>query len=316
MSKCQSALLARGEQVRLRSVFVESDPERADLLEARAKIVGSNITPPEVWRCSFEAAMPDIVRWLEKDEFAFVFVDPFGWKDIVTPSILAPLLRRAHTELLINFMWNFVNLATGHATQKSNLETLFGPDWEEAANPGGEVKRRELMKLYRAKLSDTCDGQDIHRLRTGMLPVEYAGKKQVIFYLVYATHLVVFHEEAEKVAAKQSQFKLQHRLNNVAKTRGQNDLFSADDHRDEPRLPAHDLKDIWLKYIPSPGDEVVVNAIVMADLVEGTDYLFSEIKAAVKELIEEGIVQNLDAKRPRPTNPVDYRKTERLRRIK
>lgn len=320
MAACQTDLANRHhKQVRVRSVFVESDGGRADLLDAHVRRVPANIVRPEIWREPFDLAIPGILRWLEPDEFAFVFVDPFGWKGIIEPSVLAPFLMRPKTELLINFMWNFINLATGHPEQDANLTAVFGDEWRAAASSGGEVKQRELMRLYRRKLAETCQNKDHLRLRTAVLPVEYVDKKKVIFNLVYATHnatgLVVFWEQAEKAAIHQSRLKLQHRLNHIAKAQGQADMFGADSHKDEPRMPAQDLRAAWLRRLPGAGDELRVDTIVMADLIEETNALISDLQAALADLIKDGVLENTGAKRPRKTNIVNYQAKELLRRL-
>lgn len=321
MAACQAQLNDKlRHQVQIRSVFMETDAERADLLDAHVQQVPANIVRPEIWRTPFEEAIPGLLRWLQADEFAFVFVDPFGWKGIIEPAVLAPLLKRPHTELLINFMWNFINLATGLAEQDTNLAAVFGDDWREAAGSGGEAKQRELMRRYRRKLAEVCDGHGGQRLRTAVLPVEYIHKKKVIFNLVYATHhaagLVVFWEEAEKAARQQERLKLQHRLDQVVRKKGQSDLFSADDHEAERAFPSHDLKLAWLRRVPQVGDTVMVDMIVMADLIEETDGLLSDLQAALGELIKDGAIENTHAKRPRPVNAVNFRKNEVLRRLK
>ncbi|GLQ45985.1 hypothetical protein GCM10007862_10360 [Dyella lipolytica] len=321
MGACQANLQSKlGKTVRLRSVFLETDDERASLLEAHVQNAPQNIVQPEVWRKPFNDAIPDIIRWLEKDEFAFVFVDPFGWKNLIEPAVLAPFLRRPRTELLINFMWNFINLATGHEEQHANLEAVFGKDWRDATAGNADVKQRELMKLYRQLLVDTCNGHIPKPLRTAMLPVEYVDKKKVIFYLVYATHnatgLVTFREEAEQVAIEQTRLKLQHRLDAVAKQKGQGDFFSADTHEDAPKPPSQEVKDLWLRQMPTIGNTLTVDSELMADLIEDSDVLLSELQAALAVLIYDGIVENTAAKRLRPKFPVNYKKKEMLRRIK
>jgi hypothetical protein len=55
-----------------------------------------------------------VARWICNDEMTFVLIDPTGWKDVISPKVLAPILRKTSVEMLINVMWNFINLATGH----------------------------------------------------------------------------------------------------------------------------------------------------------------------------------------------------------
>ncbi|HEY4091673.1 MAG TPA: hypothetical protein VGN46_09175 [Luteibacter sp.] len=81
-------------------------------------------------------------------------------------------------------------------------------------------------------------------------------------------------------------------------------------------MPSYDLKLAWLKRMPRVGDTLTVGMMAMADLIEETDGLLSELQAALAELIKEGIVENAHAKRPRPVNAVNFRKDGTLRRLK
>ncbi|TCV97727.1 three-Cys-motif partner protein [Luteibacter rhizovicinus] len=322
MAACQANLASKLKRtVRVRSVFLETDDERASLLEQHIPGAPANIVRPEVWRKPFESAIPDLLKWLEPDEFAFVFVDPFGWKGIVEPSSLAPLLQRSKTELLINFMWNFINLATGHDDQSANLIAIFGEGWEVAATGASETKRRDLMHRYRQRLTDACRGITRTRLRTAMLPVEYVHQDKVVFYLVYTTHnptgLVTFHEEAEETSRQQKRLKLQYRLDKLLKNHGQADIFTADGHDAERRTSLEEVKRQWLAFFPNPGSELQVDPTVMADLIEHSDFLLSEYQIALAELIEEGVIENTQAKRPRSKFAVKFaKKGELLRRLR
>ena len=81
-------------------------------------------------------------------------------------------------------------------------------------------------------------------------------------------------------------------------------------------MPSYDLKMAWLRRLPEVGDTLIVDMIAMADLIEETDCLFSELQAALGELIKDGIVENTHSKRTRTVNVVNYRKNEVLRRLK
>lgn len=321
MANCQDNLQKKlGKPVRFRSIFMETDSERANFLDGHVQTAPANITRPEVWCKPFESSIADVLHWLEPDEFAFVFVDPFGWKGIIEADSLAPLLRRPKTELLINVMWNFINLATGHPEQKANLAAVFGKDWESAL-VGTEGRSRVLMRRYRDQLVQACVGAHRQRLRTAMLPVEYVDKDKVIFYLVYTTAnptgLTTFHQEAEDVNRTQARLKLQYRLDTFAKKKGQPDIFSADAHEPERQVSLNQVKQQWMAHFPNVGSELQVDAAVMADLIEHSDFLLSEYLMGIGELIEAGVIENTQAKGHRTKFPVNFKKKgELLRRLK
>jgi hypothetical protein len=69
----------------------------------------------------------------------------------------------------------------------------------------------------------------------------------------------------------------------------------------------------WLRRLPQVGSILTVDMVAMADLIEETDSLLSELQAALGKLIKSGIVENTNAKRRRTVNGVNCRKNELLR---
>ena len=49
----------------------------------------------------FLTVLPDILRDIPKDAFAFFLIDPKGWR--IPLKVLAPMLRRLHSEVIFNF---------------------------------------------------------------------------------------------------------------------------------------------------------------------------------------------------------------------
>jgi len=72
----------------------------------------------------------------------FAFVDPFGFS--LSMDLLNDLLSVPHTELLVNFMYRFVDMAMYNPPQADNLDTLFGgPQWRQLADIGDYDQRTE-----------------------------------------------------------------------------------------------------------------------------------------------------------------------------
>jgi hypothetical protein len=218
-------------------------------------------------------------------------------------------------------MWNFVNMATGHASQRENLAEVFGDDFEEALGEGGQRKQIELMRRYRGKLTREADGGAARRLRTALLPVEYVDRNAIIFHLVYATHaapgLLVFMEQTEKVTNLQRALKIQHQVRKREQKVGMTDLFADQ----APYLPSAsfatpDLAALWLELLPTVGHEVRVTDEIMAGLLERGDCSLGDLQLALAELIKEGTVQNLDQQSKRSKHAVKWRRAERLVRLK
>lgn len=83
---------------------------------------------------------------------AFALVDPFGWTGIPM-RIMANLMKRPSTELLLNFMFEEINRFLSHRDQPENFDALFGcTDWRKADELSGHARKNFLHDLYRDQL--------------------------------------------------------------------------------------------------------------------------------------------------------------------
>lgn len=84
---------------------------------------------------------------------AFVMVDPFGVSQ--TPmAVLRELLASQKCELLVSFMWEWINRFQSTSAFAEKLNALFGTDrWREAfALPTPREQREALFQIYRHEL--------------------------------------------------------------------------------------------------------------------------------------------------------------------
>ena len=100
-----------GQQRRIRCFFSESNPSVfAQLAVAVAPFhkpeVGFEI---ETYSGEFEDAVPEIQAFVGRS-FSLIFIDPTGWTGYPFSKI-KPLFVRPNCEVLINFMYDFVNRA-------------------------------------------------------------------------------------------------------------------------------------------------------------------------------------------------------------
>jgi three-Cys-motif partner protein len=83
---------------------------------------------------------------------AFALVDPFGWTGIPM-RIISDLMRRASTEVMVNFMFEEINRFLAHPDQPNNFDALFGHSgWREACDMTGDLRKRFIHDLYRDQL--------------------------------------------------------------------------------------------------------------------------------------------------------------------
>ena len=94
----------RGRDVNMKAVLIEKDQKTfASLKQAVAGY-------PNIDCVSLHGEMEEhvstIIREIETDGFSFVLIDPKGFPDV---QAIMPLIRRQHSEALVNFMFDFAN---------------------------------------------------------------------------------------------------------------------------------------------------------------------------------------------------------------
>jgi three-Cys-motif partner protein len=100
----------------------------------------------------FEDAIPEILDFVG-NAFTLTFIDPTGWKGYGYNKI-GPLLRREPGEVLINFMYDFINRFAPSEEEKieKSLEPILGgPGWKDRLDPG-LPKGQAVEKLFREEL--------------------------------------------------------------------------------------------------------------------------------------------------------------------
>lgn len=84
---------------------------------------------------------------------AFAFVDPYGFT--LSMDLLNSLLSFQRCELLINFMYRYVDMAIGNPSQADNMDSLFGSkaDWRRLASISDPTRRsEETIAMFSAQL--------------------------------------------------------------------------------------------------------------------------------------------------------------------
>jgi len=101
----------------------------------------------------FESAISEIQAFIDQS-FPLIFIDPTGWTGYSLDKI-APLFKRPKCEVLINFMYDFVNRAASMSdirTIASLDPILGGPGWEARLDPT-LPRGRAVEKLFRDNLA-------------------------------------------------------------------------------------------------------------------------------------------------------------------
>lgn len=316
MKKCRAGLLKLGKDVKFRALFIENDKRAFAKLDSFLKKQYDDYIQIKAFNGGFFDLRADILQWCGADDFVFFFIDPTGWKDVVEIPSLQPLLQRRNSEYLINFMFDFLLRVHTQKPFEEDIMRIFG----EVPNTDGMTpKEREahLLKLYRKQLKITqafAGGSP----RSAYVKVLDPYKDRTKYHLVYLTRhpkgIKVFIEESEKLDIIQKTVRAQARQDRRIENSGQGELFtvSTEIRDDDDRVDLSVVKDYWLNKLDySPK---LFGIAELADMLEETNWFITDFQNAFKELEKEGRVENLNAKRTRPVNVVDFEKGESLKR--
>lgn len=294
LAKCQQGLKETfGREVKFRALYIEKDPIAFRKLETFLSQKPFPTVETECLSGDYTELLTDIVSWCG-NHFTFFFVDPTGWRNVVGARTMMPLLRMEKAEFLINLMYDFVNRFVDVDLHSDNTVDLFGkmPGFKDETP---EKRQEVLLDLYRKNLGAHYRG------RSTYVPVEKPGKKRVHYYLVYLTRnpvgLSVFKTQAEKMEIVQRITQQEYKLRKQIQQSETADMFG-----DSVELPSSEEEYTFNKlaarqYLLDKLSKVptLIDNDLWADYLEDSDLYPGDFNAAMKDMVKEGLVRNLDA---------------------
>lgn len=309
IGNCRSSLAEMGRSVKFRALFIEKNPSSYERLERFISSGKWSDIETKAMCGEFYELRSHICKWCNDQSFAFFFVDPTGWKNVIEIETLRPLLQRNQSEFLITFMFDFILRTHGQPPFEEDMKAIFG---ETPHTEGMTSKEREnhLTGLYKSNLKSVM-AETHGRPRSAHVKVLYPTKDRTLYDLVYLTRhplgIQIFMQESEKLDLIQKRIRAQakqdHRINKSRQT----ELFYAaefDTSEMEDEISLFDVKKYWINKLSH--DSKRFGLVELADMLEDTGWFESNFQNAFKELEKEGKVRNCDKKRNRPTNVVNF----------
>lgn len=312
--KCREGLLKFEHDVKFKAIFVEKDAAAYSRLKAYLE----NRAEPGIETISLNGEFLHLRQKLldlcGHDSFAFFFVDPTGWKEAVELATLEPLLRRPNTELLINFMYDFLVRTHTQETFAQDMREIFGkvPN-TEGMSP--EERETHLVNLYQGNLKTIVPPRD-GKPRTACVKVHKVLQDRTLYHLVYLTRhakgIVEFMAASEGLDLVQKKIRALAKQEDRFERKGQYELFVAHEavKEEDGRVDLSEVKTYWLNQLRTSPRTFGNDAL--ADMLEETGWFASDLQKAFKELEAEGLVKNMNAKRVRPKNAVNFENNETL----
>jgi three-Cys-motif partner protein len=303
MASCAKSLKDTFQRdVTFRALYIEKDPKSFKKLKY---FLDQQSYPNVEVNClndDYTNLLNDIVDWCES-HFTFFFVDPTGWRNVVGARTMLPLLKLGKAEFLINLMYDFINRFVNVDKHSNDMLELFGeiPIFGEETP---EQRQEILLDIYRKNLKVNYQG------RTTYVPIQKPGKHRVHYYLVYLTRhslgIDIFKTEAEEMENVQriTQKELKLRKQIGESTTG--DMFGGElsmplmqsDYSDN----RYEAKEYLLNNLSK--EPTLIDYDKWADFLEESNLYPVDFQMAIKELIKEGLVENLDANVNRRTKHI------------
>ena len=315
MNKCRGALLKRKKYVNFRALFIEKKKKPYDKLCTFLKDNACDGVKAEAKHGDFFQLRDEILKWTGNKDFTFFFIDPTGWRRVVEDETLLPLLKRQNSEYLINFMYKFIRRTVPQSSFERHMIEIFGkvPD---TAGMSPDQKETYLLKLYLTHLKK-IQGSSRLKPRAAKVRVLDPIREETIYYLIYLTRhpkgIVVFMDASEKLDLIQRQVRAETKQNHRVTKSGQLELLPADAETNHDYTGLNEVKEYWLSKLT--GEPKRFDIETLADMLEETGWFESDFQKALRELIEEGKVKNIDATRKRSKNVVNFEKKERIKRV-
>jgi three-Cys-motif partner protein len=185
-------------------------------------------------RADFLTVLPSILQDISPSAFAFFLIDPKGWR--IPLQALAPVLSRQKSEVIFNFMFDFINRAASieDPAVVSGLNELIPiGDWRSvlaAGEPLGgfslEERKDILVDAFSANLRQ-LGGYDY----VAETPVLRPTRDRTLYCLFYATRhkkgIEVFRACQVEALKEQSLTRATVKVKHAEATSGQGEIFQS-----------------------------------------------------------------------------------------
>lgn len=233
LRKAKQTWKDHGREVRMSAHLVEkSATAYADLEAIKAKFPDIDI---HTYNADFVATAPAILAAIPTPAFAFFFIDPKGWQ--IDLRQIAPLLKRPQSEVVFNFMFDFINRFASmdepkivgqlnalipHGGWQGKLKAL-----DRDADDHSAARKAVLAEAFRQSL--IAEGGYAY---VAEIPVLQRVKDRTLYSLFYGTRhakgIEVFRGCHVQVERKQAEVRSQTKRSHEEAKTGQLGLFGSD----------------------------------------------------------------------------------------
>lgn len=324
INKAINTLKKNNKSIKFRALYIEKDEEAFKKLNAFISKSSHLQLDASCIQGDYTQKIDDIVSWAG-DYFTFFFIDPKGWKDVVSPEVLRPLLQIKKSEFLINLMYDFANRAASMSKHAEDIESLVGEKIPLTGEETSDVRQNIFLSTYCKNIKSIYQTDKANKVRASYLPIYRPGSEKVLYFLVYFTShptgIKTFKETSEKMLYVQRVTQQEVRLKKQEEQRGTGDLFGCDESLEltTEKNNKYQAKN-YLEDKLSGAENILIDIDCWADFLEESGLYPTDFQLAIKELYQQGSVINIDAdvsrRRTQFIQPKWKSKSERWKKIK
>lgn len=181
LTRAKATWKGLGRDLKVSAYLVEKNPAAyANLQSVRTLFPGVEI---KTYPGSFIERAPELLKDIPARAFAFLFIDPKGWA--IDMQRIAPLLKRPNSEVVFNFMFDFINRFA--ELQKPQVTAsldrlLVAPGWRAqlAASPDAGVSQAAVVQTDGVReILSRADGARLARINDHLSGVVFASPEAV-----------------------------------------------------------------------------------------------------------------------------------------
>lgn len=320
ITECREALLRMGKDVRFRALYIEKRKRAHAKLQTFLRTNTTKDIAAEAFCGEFYDLRQAALDWCGPEDFAFFFIDPKGYKDVI-PSTLCPLVRRGKSEFLINFMYEHLTRFLTLDSLSPYVSDIFG-ETPDVGKLSPKDKEEYLLGRYRSRLKECMQTED-GVPRSVCVPILDPARDRTKYELVYLTRsakgIEVFMDASDRLDLVQRKVRARTKQEREEGKTGQPSLFGAEEllAEKDDRIDQEVVKNYWIKKLAT--EPQCFGIVQLADMLEETGWFESDLQKAFGELLAEGKVANLDMERKRRSRFVHFDENrnqgERLRKL-
>jgi len=219
---------ANGNKVNFMAHLVEEDVKAyEELFEIPAQYPELSI---KTYNDDFLRVVSPISKAIKTSDYRFIFIDPKGWK--IDLKKLEPLLSQKNSEVVFNFMFDFINRFTSHpdSSVAESLDLLFPytENWRDkvAECKSSNERKNLLFELFAYNLGH-AGGFDFVSQTEILKPT----KDRALYALFFATRhqkgIKEFREQQVKALKQQSKTRGETKIKAQESRTGQTEMFKS-----------------------------------------------------------------------------------------